>query len=195
MLDYESGLFIELDLGFVPSPSGGFLSLFQQEEVHDGFLLLYGYAPSLDAPERQEAMALVTVAGVSQSVFGYPNEEAFWFDWRGQDIGGGFYEVQGSRWLDNVTEYNRRTYGSRNSDWDLRGKYQGARHFFIGSKDVSAQFLAQGLIVETFTDQPYRAVRDVALGRLDHWHQWNTEQGRPVEQGSAPARSYPDTIP
>ena len=88
MLDYEGGTFVKLDLGFTPSPSGGGLSLLQEEEVHDGFLLLYGYTPGLDAPERPEATALVTIMGLSQFVFGYPNEEAFWLDSRGDVVHG-----------------------------------------------------------------------------------------------------------
>jgi hypothetical protein len=156
VLDYDGGAFIELDLGFTPSPDGGGMSFLQQEEVHDAFLLLHGYTPGLDAPGRKEATALVTIIGLSQSVFGYPNEEAFWFDPRAEELGHGFYELQGSRWRENINDYNRRTYGSRpgNTDWHLGGKYENARHFFIGSKDVSAQVLAQGLRIESFHGPP-----------------------------------------
>jgi hypothetical protein len=187
MLDYEGGVFVELDLGFTPSPSGGGMFLLQEEEVHDGFLLLYGYMPSLHAPDREEGTALVTIVGLSQSVFGYPSEEAFWLDNRG-DVGHGFYELQASKWLENVMQYNERTYGSRNSVSELGGKYEAARHFFIGSKDVSAQFLAEGLRVEPFTDRPYKAVRDEALRRMENWYEERDalpSQGRHV-------RSYPN---
>lgn len=196
MLDYDGGVFIELNLGFTPSPAGGAMSLLQQEEVHDAFLLLHGYTPALDWPDRKEATAFVTIIGLSQSVFGYPNEEAFWFDPRADELGHGFYELQGSRWQENINDYSRRTYGSRpgNTDWHLGGKYESARHFFIGSKDVSAQVLAQGLRIETFTDRPYTAVRAVALQRLDHWYKWHTEQGRPLEEGIELTRSYPEGV-
>jgi hypothetical protein len=80
MLDYQSGAFVRLDLGFRPWPSGGGMFMLQQEEAHDGFMLLCGCTPSLDAPDRKEAIALVTIVGLCQSVFGYPNEEAFWSD-------------------------------------------------------------------------------------------------------------------
>ena len=69
-----------------------------------------------------------------------------------------------------------------------RGKYEAARHFFIGSKDVSAQFLAEGLRVEPFTDRPYKAVRDEALRRMENWYEERDalpSQGRHV-------RSYPN---
>jgi hypothetical protein len=69
VLDYEGGTFVKLDLGFTPSPSGGGLCLLQAEEVDDVFVLLHGYTPSMAAPDRKEATALVTVMGLSQSVF------------------------------------------------------------------------------------------------------------------------------
>jgi len=86
MLDYDGGEFVESDLGFAPSPSGGEMLLLQEEEVHDAFLLLCGYTPSLDAPDHEEGTLLVTIVGLVQSVFGYPNEEAFWFDSRGEHL-------------------------------------------------------------------------------------------------------------
>ncbi len=189
MLDWESGEFIELDLGFSPTPRGGGLCLLQEEEVHDGFLLVYGNATGADAPNRTKATALVPIVGMGQSVFGYPDEEAFWFDSRG-DLGKGFYELRGSTWLENVMTYNTRTAESRHPDQRLGGKCIGARHFFVGSKDVSAQFLAQGLRVEVFRDRPFKAVRDEAIRRLDGWAH---------NRGAFPARertvrSYPDGI-
>ncbi len=126
-------------------------------------------------------------------MFGYPNEEAFWFDSRG-DVGHGFYEVQGSSWNSNVLENNKRTYGSRHKDWQMHGKHEAPLHFFIGSKDVSAQFLAQGLRVESFTDRPYRLVRDEAMRRMDNWWYWWDRDGRPVDPGSTVVRSYPDDL-
>lgn len=172
------------------------MSFLQQEEVHDAFVLLHGYVPALDAAHRKEATALVTIIGLCQSVFGYPNEEAFWLDPRAEELGHGFYELQGSRWRENLNEYNKRTSGPRpgNSDWHLGGKFENARHFFIGSKGVSAQVLAEGLRVELFTDRPYTAVRAGALWRLDHWYEWHTEQGRPLAEGVELTRLYPDGI-
>jgi hypothetical protein len=187
VLDYEGGTFIKLDLGFTPSPSGGGMSLLQAEEVGDVFVLLYGYTPSLDAPNRQEATALVTVIGLSQSVYGYPNEEAFWSDSRG-DVGHGFYEVQESAWHSHLMEYNKRTYGSRNTGWTPPSEREQPRHFFVGSKDVSAQFLARGLRVECFTDTPYTQVRHEALRRMDN--RWNRD-GRPADPGATQVHTYP----
>lgn len=190
MLDFENGTFVELDLGLTPSASGGGLCLLQQEEVHDAFLLLSGYTPRSDTSDRRDAIALVTVVGVSQSVFGYPNEEAFWFDSRGS-LDHGFYELQGSGWKSNVLEYNRRTYGSHHNTWSMGGKFDQARHYFVGSKDVSAQFLAQSLRVETFLDQPYRAVLAIAAARLADWFNWAQTEARPIDPGADLVRSHP----
>lgn len=189
MLDYDTGEFIELDLGFTPTPTGGGLRLFQQEEVHDGFLLVCGHALSGKSPVGAEATALVTIVGLSQSVFGYPDEEAFWRDGRGE-LSQGFYELARSKWLENVHEYNRRTAEGRDANLRLRGKYVGARHLFVASRDVSAQFLAQGLRVEVFTDRPPRAVRDEALSRLDTWSQRHGV----FSPGDRPVRSYPEGV-
>lgn len=124
---------------------------------------------------------------MSQSVFGYPDEEAFWFDDRG-DLGKGFYELRNSTRLENVTAYNARRAGSRHRDLPLGGKYVGARHFFVASKDVSAQFLARGLRVEVFSGRPFRAMRGEALRRLDGWA--NNRGIFPSEEEAV--HSYPD---
>src|SRR5215471_11632804 len=142
VMDYSRGRFIELDFGFTPAPSGGGLYLYQQEERHNSYAVLHGYTPrDLKASQSQKAIALITVSGVMQSIFGYPNEEAFWKDPRG-DIGHGFFEVVDSVWVDEINSYNLATYGT---EYMSRS---AARHFFIGSKDVSAQFLARDLAVE-----------------------------------------------
>ena len=190
MLDYTGGTFVKLELGFTPSPSGGGLCLLQAEEVHDAFVLLHGYTPSLDASDREEATALVTVQGLNQSVFGYPNEEAYWCDYRGR-LDHGFYEVQGSQWHLNLIEYNRRTYGSRNRTVELGGKFEKPHHFFIGSKDDSAQFLAQGLRVEPFADRTYNDVRDLAMRRLDGWFERAYQNKRPADDGAISVMSFP----
>jgi len=146
-MDYSRGRFVELDFGFTPSPSGGGLYLYQKEEAFNSYAVLHGYTPrDLTAPDRQLAIALITISGVVQSIFGYPNEEAFWKDPRG-DLGHGFFEVVESPWIDEINGYNVATFGTECIS------RSAARHFFIGSKDVSAQFLASDLAVEVFTGQ------------------------------------------
>ncbi len=68
---------VRLDFGFVPAPSGGFMCLFQQEETHDCYVVVGGYTPSMEASDRVNGIALVKAGGYVQSVFGYPNEEAY----------------------------------------------------------------------------------------------------------------------
>jgi hypothetical protein len=162
-MDDEHGTPIRLDFPFEVQPSGGGMCVFLEEEVHDAFLVMLGYAPGLKDPDRQEAAALVTITGVVQAVYGYPNEEAFWKDPRG-DLGHGFHEVVGSRWADRVNEYNRRSFGA-DAFYDL----ESLRHFFVGSKDSSAQFLAKDLVVDVFVGKPFSDVRAEALKRLDRW--------------------------
>lgn len=112
MADYSRGRFVELDFGFTPAPSGGGLWLCQQEEAHNSYAVLHGYAPrDLKAPESHKAIALITISGVVQSIFGYPNEEAFWKDPRG-DLRHGFFEVANSPWIDEINGYNVATFGT-----------------------------------------------------------------------------------
>lgn len=168
MLDYLGGTPRKLDLGFVPAPSGGGLTLFQQEEVHECYMVMIGYAPSMDSPERQQGCALVTATGFRQSVFGYPNEEAYWKDPRGR-LGHGFYELVDSSWSDNVNEYNQRSFGE--PLFKRPRPTRRARHFFIGSKDASCQVLAVDLEVEVFPNETFGVVakggddEDGRLGR------------------------------
>jgi hypothetical protein len=146
-MDYSRGRCVELDFGFTPAPSGGALFLYQQEEALNSYAVLHGYTPrDLKDPDRQKAIALITISEVVQSIFGYPNEEAFWKDPRG-DIGHGFFEVVDSPWIDEINGYNVATFGTEYMSGSA------ARHFFIASKDVSAQFLARDLAVEVFTGQ------------------------------------------
>jgi hypothetical protein len=139
------------------------MCLLQAEEVHDCFVVIRGYTPDdMSAPDRTEAIALVTIVGVVQSVFGYPNEEAYWRDPRGE-LQHGCYEVTGSKWADQVHQYNRLTYGDEYNAPSL------LRHFFIGSKDASAQFLARDLQLEAQPGVAFTEVLEEARRRLDRW--------------------------
>jgi hypothetical protein len=60
------------------------MCFFQQEETHDCYLMVGGYTPSMEASDRMKGIALVKAQGYLQSVFGYPNEEAYWKDPRGE---------------------------------------------------------------------------------------------------------------
>jgi hypothetical protein len=90
------------------------MCLFQQEETHDCFVVIGGYAPSMEAPDRIEGIALVWAEGFVQSVFGYPNEEAYQRDPRGA-LGPGFFEIVGSQWFANIDSYNTARTGADGS--------------------------------------------------------------------------------
>lgn len=163
MADYTTGEVRELDIPFTVSPSGGGLYVLQAEERRNAYVILLGYTPSLDADDRRECVALFTVRGVLQSVFGYPNEEAYWHDPRGK-IGTRVVEIVGSKWTDEIDSYNERTYGTA-LPWS-----QPRRHFFFGSKDASVQFLATDIEIEMFAEprgSAFEQARQVALTRLD----------------------------
>jgi hypothetical protein len=97
-----------------------------------------------------------------QSVFGYPNDEAYWHDPRGAagDMPGyGFYEVLSSPWPERLAAYNRHAFPDRTP-----AHYASYRHFFIGCHDASGEFLADDLTVE-ITDKQYEAVLQEAVNR------------------------------
>jgi hypothetical protein len=122
--------------GVIPDPAGAGAVLLQSEEGYNCHLVL---RVSREA-DRSSAIAIVTVVGCRQSVFGYPNDEAWGRDQHG--ISYGFYEVLDSDWAERLAAYNRRAFPDVAMDW--------GRHFFIGCHDGSAQFLAQDLHVEEF---------------------------------------------
>jgi hypothetical protein len=151
MIDYLGGVPRRLDFGFVPSPSGGGLHAVQQEEIHNCYLVIQGYAPNLDSSDRVECPALVTAVGFTQLLFGYPNEEAYERDPRGV-FEHGFFEIEDSGWVQSIDDYNRRSFGEPYR-WSTP-----KRHFFIGSKDASCQVLANDLTVEVIRDQRFGEV-------------------------------------
>ena len=126
--------------GVVPAPAGAGAVLLQSEEGYNCHLVL---RVSREA-DRSNAIAIVTVIGCRQSVFGYPNDEAWGRDQHGKDLGisYGFYEVLDSDWAERLADYNRRSFPTAPMEWGT--------HFFIGCHDGSAQFLAQDLHVELF---------------------------------------------
>jgi hypothetical protein len=164
MLHESAGNFVELDLAFKPSADGGALFLYQREEDSECWLTMIGHLPPVPSSGITEVRALVTVSGVEQSIFGYPNEEAYWQDPRG-GLEWGFYELVGSVWSEKLAEYNLRTYGPTQSSFG--SSFEGLRHFFVGSKDASAQFLAREITAEVFDlsfDVQGEAVRRMTRG-------------------------------
>jgi hypothetical protein len=175
MLDVIHGKWVELHFGIVGSPSGSGLTLLGSDE--DGTRVVFrGYAPDFESEDRREALALITAKRCQQSVFGYPNEEAYWLDERGE-LGIGIYELVGSVWAENVATFNDRTYlrdkrehrdysaSHRNLEMGLIHSRR-LRHFFIGSKDSSVQLLAEELLVEIIDGKSFGEVVSEAVHRM-----------------------------
>ena len=146
------------DLGVVASPSGAGALLLHGEEEPDCLVVLQVWREA----DKARLTAIATFVGCEQSIFGYPNDEAYWLDPRraraAGGLGYGFYEVLGSSWEASLQEYNRHAFPNTPDRRSLR-------HFFLGCHDSSGQFLAKDLRVEVFDDD-YRAVLSVALSRL-----------------------------
>lgn len=128
--------------GFMPAPSGAGAVVIHAEEDRDCRVVLGVFRPA----DQSRKMAIVTLGWCMQSVFGYPNDEAYWHDPRGsagERPGYGFYEVLSSTWPARLIAYNRHAFPDRTPD-----HYARMRHFFIGCHDASGEFLADDLTVE-----------------------------------------------
>lgn len=144
--------------GVIPAPSGAGAVVIHAEEGRDCRVVLGVFRPA----DKADKVAIVTLTGCMQSVFGYPNDEAYWHDPRGdggEAPGYGFYEVLGSTWPSRLIAYNQHAFPS-----STPGHYASYRHFFIGCHDASGEFLANDLTVEV-TDDSYEAVLQEAVNR------------------------------
>ncbi|MBM9506144.1 hypothetical protein [Actinacidiphila acididurans] len=143
------------DVTVIPSPSWAAATLLHTEEGRDALLVLRVMPPD-GGPLKS---AIVTAVSCRQSVFGYPDDEAWSGDPRGDadHPGYGFYEVLDSTWPDRLATYNRRNFPGRPLEW--------GRHFLVTCHDASAQFLAQKLTVEIREDS-FEATLGEAVRRL-----------------------------
>jgi len=140
------------------------MALFQQEEVHECFVVIGGYSPNVESPTRVEAIGLVRAGGFVQTVFGYPNEQAYWKDPRGE-FDHGIFEIRDSRWFSNIDDYNARTFGG---PWFGAFPRPELHHYFIGGKDASCQILAKELELQVITDKAFGSVCD-DVRRIMFW--------------------------
>jgi len=144
--------------GVIPAPSGPGAVVIHADEGRDCHVVLGVFRPS----DKARKIAITTLARCTQSVFGYPNDEAYWHDPRGGDgdrPGYGFYEVLCSSWPRRLAAYNRHAFPDSTA-----AHYAGYRHFIIGCHDASGEFLAEDLTVE-ITDDDYEAALEEALRR------------------------------
>jgi hypothetical protein len=146
------------ELGLMTAPSGAGAVVVHAEEGRDCHVVL----GVLRLADNEHKVAIVTLRGCMQSVFGYPNDEAYWRDPRGAggDMPGyGFYEVLSSTWPGRLIAYNRHAFPD-----STPSHYSTLRHFFIGCHDASGEFLAQDLAMEV-TDGSYQEALSEAVRR------------------------------
>jgi hypothetical protein len=147
------------DSGVIPGPSGAGALLLHAEEGFDCLVVL----GVLRLADKADLTAIVTFKGCMQSIFGYPNDEAYWHDPRGasgEGPGYGFFEVVDSTWPERLIAYNRHAFPDRTPP-----HYATRRHYFIGCHDASGEFLADDMRIE-LTSGSYEEAAHVALKRV-----------------------------
>jgi hypothetical protein len=147
------------DHGLITAPSGAGALLLQAEHGHDCLLVLAVVRPA----DQAHLVAIVTFEQCLQSVFGYPNDEAYYHDPRSQSgdrPGYGFFEVIDSTWPTRLTAYNQHAFPDCTPE-----HYATLRRYFIGSHDASGEFLATTMKIElttsTYTDAATEALRRI----------------------------------
>ena len=142
------------DHDVVPAPSGAGALLLHAEEGLDCLVILGVFRPA----DKARLTVIVTFERCMQSVFGYPNDEAYRHDPRGaagDRPGYGFFEVLDSAWPGRLTAYNRHAFPGRTPS-----HYAALRHYFIGCHDASGEFLAQGMRIELTSGSYGEAARE-----------------------------------
>jgi hypothetical protein len=142
----------EVDVGFVPCPSGSGALVLHGEDAADCLVVFMAVATPGHWPRHA---AVATFHDCEQSVFGYPNDEAYSAV---PEATYGFFEVLDSDWNDRLGAFNRRSFPDTKPSGRLR-------HYFMGCHDASGQFLAGDLSVEVFED--YAVALAEALRRHD----------------------------
>jgi hypothetical protein len=120
--------------GVIPAPAGAGAVVIHAEEEGDCRVVLNVFRPA----DKAHKIAIVTLSRCLQSVFGYPNDEAYRHDPRGEagdQPGYGFYEVLSSTWPQRLIAYNRHAFPD-----STPGHYSGYRHFFRAATMHLASF-------------------------------------------------------
>lgn len=142
------------EYGVIPAPSGAGAVVIHAEEGRDCRVVLGVHRLA----DKADKVAIVTLERCMQSVFGYPNDEAYRHDPRGaggEQPGYGFYEVLSSTWPGRLIAYNRHAFPDATPS-----HYSSLRHFFIGCHDASGEFLAEDLKVEITEDSFHEALEE-----------------------------------
>lgn len=146
-----------IEYGVIPAPSGAGAVLLHAEDGRDCRVVLGVFRPA----DKTQLTAIVTFGWCAQSVFGYPNDEAYWHDPRGaagDRPGYGFFEVLDSAWPGRLAAFNRHAFPDRPS------RFPELHHYFIGCHDTSGEFLARDLKVEV-TDGSFQEALEEAVNR------------------------------
>jgi hypothetical protein len=148
------------DYDVIPGPAGAGALLLHAEEGRDCLVVLDVFRPA----DKVHLVAIATFKLCLQSVFGYPNDEAYWHDPRGaagDRPGYGFFEIIDSTWPDRLIAYNENAFPGRTPS-----HYATMRHYFIGCHDASGEFLAESMKIEltggSFTDAIREALQRMA---------------------------------
>jgi hypothetical protein len=140
--------------GVIPAPSGAGALLLHTEEGPDCLVVLVVFRPA----DKAKLTAIVTFERCEQSVFGYPNDEAYSRDPRGRagdEPSYGFFEVLDSAWPARLAAYNRHAFPATTPS-----SYAGLRHYFIGCHDGSGEFLADSMKIELTSGSYAQAARE-----------------------------------
>jgi hypothetical protein len=154
------------EYGVRPAPSGADALLLHTEEGRDCLVALCAFRPM----DKAQLTAIVTFERCMQSVFGYPNDEAYWRDPRGpagNQPGYGFFEILDSTWPARLIAYNKHAFPDRTPP-----HYATLRHYFIGCHDASGEFLAQSMRIELTSKSYGQAAREAfqrAAGPVAEW--------------------------
>jgi hypothetical protein len=147
------------DFDVIPSPAGPGTLVFHGENDPDCLLVMEVFSES----DRSNEVAIVTVKGCQQAIFGYPNDEAYERDPRGRngdEPSYGFFEVLSSTWPQRLADYNRYAVPGTRAD-----ACHHLRHFFIGCHDASGEFLGKSLHIE-LPGTDFRTTARLALDRF-----------------------------
>src|SRR5690242_2998514 len=135
----------EVDLGIVPAPSGAAALVLHAENESNCLVVFMAW----DVANGTHPGAIATFSECKQSIFGYPNDEAYS---GALDAAYGFFEVLESDWNTQLNEFNRLQFPDSPPSAELR-------HYFMGCHDASGQFLARDISVQVF-DEGYAAALD-----------------------------------
>lgn len=129
---------IELNIGCWPEAAVSGPVLLQTEV--SAFLTFNAVREGADGKLVDAGTAIVEFKRCSITKFGYPNDEAWSGIPRTKNLSCGAYEIQNSKWKEQLENLNRYSF-PETGEW-------GGRHFLILFHDSSFECIAQGFEVE-----------------------------------------------